>query len=1215
MSTSVFRRILSTLCAVWLGFVAFPSLTQAALIAYEGFDYAPGTSVAGLNGGIGWTNAWSVGNTANFMGTNVVASLSYSDPNNNALQTFGGSVIVGNPAGTTSTTATPNRLLPVNLSGGYNVTAGPGAITWISFLYKRLNFDLGTLPFLRQTTFSLFEGSGERVPIGSPNTTATVSNVFSVWGTGAHNVNAPFQSPDYPITAGSTYFVLLKVVTDATTATDTAYVWVNWTNLAVEPNIASASLVQNEVNLSSINVFRLQASNQNTSGSNAVFQVDEIRVGTTFSDVTPLAAAPVQPPSITSQPADQSAVVGNAAVFAVNAEGTLPLHYQWFFNTNTVLQNATNPTLTLLNVQSNNVGTYSAIITNAAGATNSAFATLTVLPPITPGITTQPHDFTNAVGFTATFNVGVTGTAPLSFQWYFNTNTPLPGLTNATAQFAITSTNQAGGYSVIVTNSAGAVTSSVAQLTVVPGWPTNLPAFPGADGAAQFVSGGRGGIVYHVTKLDRNMNHAEAGTLRYGLSDGNFPPDVPRTIVFDVAGTFWLGRFGAESNHMHGWDAASRYNFSGNTTIAGQTAPGPVIIAGGVTKPGSTNTIIRNIMFAPSYGMRSFEDPPLVAPTPGDFPDSFVFDAVDVSGKNIMLDHLTCIYGTDEIISCNENAANLTIQYCTMAQGENYPQADAENPGVYGGHALGSLLQAGSNAKISVINNLYAHLSNRLPRVGSEIGTGALNDFRNNVFYNWYSTAGYGANTQPSFNNFINNFYLAGPGGNDVSGTNITTGNAGGTGIFNGASSAMTRAYVAGNLKDINKDGDPFDATSADANYASVGLQPTAYDINIGVTLSAAAGFSNVLHYTGARWWTRPYDFATGNTNAITTNDIATFVDERLTKEVFTGTGKIISWADDPFDLSPNEGTEWKSLLDLRADTSTFAAPFNRPPGWDTDGDGMPDAWEIAHGLNPYVPNNNDDFDNDGFTDLEEYLNELAAWPAPGEIIFTGNTNSRYASIFNWQVNGVTVNIAGSSVVTSSLWQPSRYDTAVISNHTVIVDAVGQHAGSLRLTNSATLNITNGWLAIANSFVNSSNSTVCVLAPGGLHITNSLLNAGTMLLSGNAAFTIAGTFTNTGTLDIMSWNGTLPAGLVNAGTVLDRTAIVLSSFEVAGSDFRAAIHGYPGHNYQLQYRDDLAVGDWQPVGSSIAGSNAPIQFVHSGGAAAQQRLYRVAVYP
>ena len=46
-------------------------------------------------------------------------------------------------------------------------------------------------------------------------------------------------------------------------------------------------------------------------------------------------------------------------------------------------------------------------------------------------------------------------------------------------------------------------------------------------------------------------------------------------------------------------------------------------------------------------------------------------------------------------------------------------------------------------------------------------GTGAYNDFRNNVFYNWLGTAGTGAKGQKSFNNFINNFYLAGPGGDD----------------------------------------------------------------------------------------------------------------------------------------------------------------------------------------------------------------------------------------------------------------------------------------------------------------------------------------------------------------------------------------------------------------------------------------------------------------
>ncbi|NOS70685.1 MAG: hypothetical protein HOP33_12235, partial [Verrucomicrobia bacterium] len=1142
--------------------------SHAALIAYEGFDYPAGTTIATQTGGTGWTNSWTAGSAGNHMGTNSAVSLNYTDANSNALQTIGGSVIVGNPVATTTTTATPNRLMDYNLSGGAGVAVGPGATTWISFLYKRLNFDLGTLPFSRQSTVSLFEGSGERVPIGSPNTTATVSNVFSVWGTGAHNVNAPFQSPDYPVTSGSTYFVLMKVVTDGTAAVDAAYIWVNWTNLTMEPGNATATFVQNEVNLSSINTLRLQANNQNANGSNAVFQVDEIRIGTTFPDVAPQAAAPSTPPSITSEPANLSVVVGDPATFTVNADGTAPLRYQWYFNTNTPLADATNATLTILNAQSNNIGGYSVTITNSAGLTNSVVAMLTVLPPVAPGITAQPQNFTNVAGFNATFSVTATGSAPLRYQWYFNNNTPLPMLTNTTATFPITSTNDGGNYSVIVTNSAGSVTSTVASLVVVPGSPAGLPAFPGADGAAKFVTGGRGGIVYHVTKLDRNMNHNEAGTLRYGLTDGNFPPGVPRTIVFDVAGTFWLGRFGAESNHMHGWDAASRYNLSGNTTIAGQTAPGPVIIAGGVTKASSANTIARNLMFAPSYGMRSFEDPPTL-PTPGDFPDSFVFDALDISGQNIMLDHLTAIYATDETISANELANNLTIQFCTMAQGENYPQADAENPGVYGGHALGSLLQAGSNAKVSVINNFYAHLKGRLPRVGSEVGTGALNDFRNNVFYNWFNTAGTGAGGQPSFNNFINNFHLAGDGGDDVSGTNIVSA-GGGTSIFSGDGGPVTRAYVSGNLKDTNKDADPNDTSSADGNYSSILPQATAYDINIGVTLSPQATLTNALRYGGSRWWERDYDIALGNTGAINT------VDERLAHEAITGTGQIIAWADDPFNSSPGEGLEWKGLLALRADTNTFAAPFNHPAGWDTDGDGLPNSWEALHGLNPSVPNNNADFDSDGYTDLEEYLNELAAWPAPGVITFTGNANSRYASIFNWQVIGVSVNIAGTNTTTSSPWQPSRYDAAIIHSQTVVVDSAGQHAGYLRVEAGGLLNITNGWLSIANRLESSADSAICVLSPAGLRVTNNFANSGTLLLSGNASLHVGGTFTNTGTLDIMTWNGTLPGGFVNLGTVLDRNLIVMTSFGVSGTNFTATIQGYVGHNYQLQYRDGVA---------------------------------------
>jgi hypothetical protein len=62
-----------------------------------------------------------------------------------------------------------------------------------------------------------------------------------------------------------------------------------------------------------------------------------------------------------------------------------------------------------------------------------------------------------------------------------------------------------------------------------------------------------------------------------------------------------------------------------------------------------------------------------------------------------------------------------------------------------------------------------------------------------------------------------------------------------------------------------------------------------------GVTDTATDAFTRVLKYMGANWWTRDYDFTAGNTAAIDT------VDERLIHETYTGTGKIMAWADDPF--------------------------------------------------------------------------------------------------------------------------------------------------------------------------------------------------------------------------------------------------------------------------------------------------------------------------
>lgn len=598
-----------------------------------------------------------------------------------------------------------------------------------------------------------------------------------------------------------------------------------------------------------------------------------------------------------------------------------------------------------------------------------------------------------------------------------------------------------------------------------------VPAFSGADGAAANVTGGRGGIVYHVTKLDKNYSDTGPGTLRYGLTDSNFS-NQPRTIVFDVAGTFWLGRYGAENGHDNGWDTQSRLNIGSNVTIAGQTAPGPVNIMGGVVKPSGNNAILRNVTIAPGYGMRSFSKPEDgVYPTPGDFPDSYVYDAIDIAGQNIMIDHVTTLYATDESVSMNELANNVTVQYSNISQGQNYPQWDAEGGG-YTGHALGSLLEAGnttSKAAISFHHNLYAHQKGRVPQTQGG-GQGAYYDFRNNVFYNWLGTAGSKSGT--TYWNLVNNFYLAGDGGdNPIGGTNtgITTA-SGGTGVIG----TSTSIYRNGNLIDSNKDADANDTTALSNSGAAAPIWMSTATYN-GVTDSATTAYARVLDYMGANWWNR---------NA---------ADARIVNEVRTGTGKIMAWADDPFNSDPNEGTEWRAMLALRADPTTGAAPFARPANWDTDADGMPDAWEIAHGLSPSVANNNGDFDSDGYTDLEEYINDLAAWPAPGVVTFANSTSNRYAQIQNWHLI--------SAANTKDLWQPSRFDTARITGGTVVVDAVGQHAGTLQV-NGGKLQVTSGWIEVAGALQNSAT----VDHTGGLVVADSIVlgasTAGTYNLSG-----------------------------------------------------------------------------------------------------------------
>jgi hypothetical protein len=179
-------------------------------------------------------------------------------------------------------------------------------------------------------------------------------------------------------------------------------------------------------------------------------------------------------PTITGQPQSSVNTAGETVSFTVTANGTGPLSYQWSKDGSVIL-GATAATLTLPNVSADNSGTYAVTITNLAGSVTSSGAILTVIT--LPTITIQPASVTNVAGTTASFNVGASGTAPLSYQW-FKASSPLAGATSSTLTLTNVSSADVGSYTVTIHNSAGTVTSAVATLTVTDASPITIVSNP-----------------------------------------------------------------------------------------------------------------------------------------------------------------------------------------------------------------------------------------------------------------------------------------------------------------------------------------------------------------------------------------------------------------------------------------------------------------------------------------------------------------------------------------------------------------------------------------------------------------------------------------------------------------------------------------------------------------------------------------------------------------
>ncbi len=189
---------------------------------------------------------------------------------------------------------------------------------------------------------------------------------------------------------------------------------------------------------------------------------------------------PESVPTVVSAPADQSVVEGSAATFSVVAAGAAPLSYQWASSpdgiTFTAIAGATSTGYNTGATTLAQSGTrYRVVVSNSLGSVVSSAALLTVTPlPVAPAITMQPVDQTVTTPATATFSVTASGTA-LTYQWQVSSDggmtfNAVPGGPSAPT-LAVTNTlvAQSGQrYRVVVSNSAGSVTSSSALLTVLP---------------------------------------------------------------------------------------------------------------------------------------------------------------------------------------------------------------------------------------------------------------------------------------------------------------------------------------------------------------------------------------------------------------------------------------------------------------------------------------------------------------------------------------------------------------------------------------------------------------------------------------------------------------------------------------------------------------------------------------------------------------------------
>ena len=513
-----------------------------------------------------------------------------------------------------------------------------------------------------------------------------------------------------------------------------------------------------------------------------------------------------------------------------------------------------------------------------------------------------------------------------------------------------------------------------------PGYKADLIAFPGAEGWGRFTTGGRaidgrGSKVYYVTRLDDCAdNNLVEGTLRWALKTGD---DTPRTVLFKVSGTIYL--------------TSKLSSAKPNVTIAGQTAPGGGICLAGYQMKLPSNSIVRHIRF------RAGDIPSNSAANNGN--SMSMLDVENVN--NIILDHCTFSWSMEENITmydCNYT----TVQWCIFSE-SLYNSGNLKGARAYGAQWGG---EHGTMHHCLFANNVTR--SPRFNGVRSSVNDRQVDsEFINNVIFNWGNhnsvyggECSAGGATDYNRTYMINNYYKPGPatkagtsngrhfvrptGGsvNEV-GEWYLTGNKFETGSKWAGTAAFWKDDV---LEKVNADNYWGFLNEKGRGIHFWSLDPTQELYDKKLLKSLPAGYELTMTYESA-------DEAYAKVVKQAGASLPRYdeVDTRILKEAagdidpqFKGDYDQLGIIDTPYDITLSDHDQFAALREEdNTEIDVTCYPRLQGDGFDaqvldTDGDGLPDAYETEVGLNPNDASDGMALTESGYSNLELFLNGVA---------------------------------------------------------------------------------------------------------------------------------------------------------------------------------------------------------------------------------------------